>query len=242
MQLNKKNVGIVLGIVCSVLTFAIIVQIKTVKNLGVETNATFTENSLRDEVLKWKEKCDNASEELSKVEKELENQRKKATENDDSSKKKEQDLKIGNTVLGLTDVNGEGVEITLQDNQNITEETANLDISFYVVHDIDLLSVVNELKNAGAEAISINGERIISSTSITCAGNVAQINGEKVGAPFIIKAIGDSTTLYEALNRPGGYIELLNSSGIVTDIKKSNNVMIGKYNGAINFKYVKNVK
>lgn len=242
MQLNKKNVGIVLGIVCSVLTFAIIVQIKTVKNLGVETNATFTENSLRDEVLKWKEKCDNASEELSKVEKELENQRKKATENDDSSKKKEQELKIGNTVLGLTDVNGEGVEITLQDNQNITEETANLDISFYVVHDIDLLSVVNELKNAGAEAISINGERIISSTSITCAGNVAQINGEKVGAPFIIKAIGDSTTLYEALNRPGGYIELLNSSGIVTDIKKSNNVMIGKYNGAINFKYVKNVK
>lgn len=61
--------------------------------------------------------------------------------------------------------------------------------------------------------------------------NVAQINGEKVGAPFIIKAIGNSETLYEALNRPGGYIELLNESGIVSNIKKSNNITIEKYNG-----------
>ena len=71
-------------------------------------------------------------------------------------------------------------------------------------------------------------EFFINTTSITCAGNVAQINGEKVGAPFIIKAIGNSETLYEALNRPGGYIELLNESGIVSNIKKSNNIKIEK--------------
>lgn len=240
--MNKKQIGIILGIVCLLLTTAIIIQIKTVKHSGVETNATFAEDSLRDEVLKWKEKSDNASEELSKAEKELEKQRTKATQNDENSKSNEEEIKVANAVLGLTDVTGEGVEITLQDNQNVTTETATNDISYYVVHDIDILSVVNELKNAGAEAISINGERIINTTSITCAGNVAQINGEKVGAPFIIRAIGKSETLYEALNRPGGYIELLNDSGIVSNIKKSNNITIQKYKGAINFKYMKDIK
>lgn len=240
--MNKKQIGIILGIVCLLLTTAIIVQIKTIKHSGVETNATFSEDSLRDEVLRWKEKSDNASEELSKVEKELEKQRTKATQNDETSKSNEEEIKVSNAVLGLSDVTGEGVEITLQDNQDITTETATNDISYYVVHDIDILSVVNELKNAGAEAISINGERIINTTSITCAGNVAQINGEKVGAPFIIRAIGKSETLYEALNRPGGYIELLNDSGIVSNIKKSNNITIQKYKGAINFKYMKDIK
>ena len=240
--MNKKQIGIILGIVCLLLTTAIIVQIKTIKHSGVETNATFSEDSLRDEVLKWKEKSDNASEELSKAEKELEKQRTKATQNDETSKSNEEEIKVSNAVLGLSDVTGEGVEITLQDNQDVTTETATNDISYYVVHDIDILSVVNELKNAGAEAISINGERIINTTSITCAGNVAQINGEKVGAPFIIRAIGKSETLYEALNRPGGYIELLNDSVIVSNIKKSNNITIQKYKGAINFKYMKDIK
>lgn len=240
--MNKKQIGIILGIVCLLLTTAIIVQIKTIKHSGVETNATFSEDSLRDEVLRWKEKSDNASEELSKAEKELEKQRTKATQNDETSKSNEEEIKVSNAVLGLSDVTGEGVEITLQDNQDVTTETATNDISYYVVHDIDILSVVNELKNAGAEAISINGERIINTTSITCAGNVAQINGEKVGAPFIIRAIGKSETLYEALNRPGGYIELLNDSGIVSNIKKSNNITIQKYKGAINFKYMKDIK
>ena len=240
--MNKKQIGVILGIVCLLLTTAIIVQVKTIKHSGIETNATFSEDSLRDEVLRWKEKSDNASEELSKVEKELEKQRTKATQNDENSKSNEEEIKVSNAVLGLSDVTGEGVEITLQDNQDVTTETATNDISYYVVHDIDILSVVNELKNAGAEAISINGERIINTTSITCAGNVAQINGEKVGAPFIIRAIGDSETLYEALNRPGGYIELLNDSGIVSNIKKSNNISIQKYKGAINFKYMKDEK
>ena len=240
--MNKKQIGVILGIVCLLLTTAIIVQVKTIKHSGIETNATFSEDSLRDEVLRWKEKSDNASEELSKVEKELEKQRTKATQNDENSKSNEEEIKVSNAVLGFSDVTGEGVEITLQDNQDVTTETATNDISYYVVHDIDILNVVNELKNAGAEAISINGERIINTTSIICAGNVAQINGEKVGAPFIIRAIGDSETLYEALNRPGGYIELLNDSGIVSNIKKSNNISIQKYKGAINFKYMKDEK
>lgn len=240
--MNKKQIGLILGIVCILLAFAIAVQVRTVTNSGLETNATFSEGELRNEVLKWKEKYEVASKELTKTEKQLEKQRKKATENDETLKEEEQELKIGNAILGLTDVNGEGIEITLKDNKNVSSQTAILDMSLYVVHDIDILNIVNELKNAGAEAISINEQRITPITSITCAGNVAQINGEKVGAPFVIKAIGNTNTLYEALSRPGGYVEILNTSGIITDIKKSNNITIEKYNGTLNFKFAKDQK
>ena len=75
-------IGIILGIVCVLLTAAIIIQVKTVRNSGIETNVNSEENELRDEVLRWKEKADNASQELTKVEKELEKQREKATKND----------------------------------------------------------------------------------------------------------------------------------------------------------------
>ncbi len=240
--MNKKQIGLILGIVCILLAFAIALQVRTVTNSGLGANATFLEGELKDEILKWKEKYEVASKELTKTQKQLEKQRKKAIQNDETLKNQEQELKIGNVVLGLTDVNGEGIEITLKDNKNINSQTALLDMSLYVVHDMDILNIVNELKNAGAEAISINEERITPITSITCAGNVAQINGEKVGAPFVIKAIGNLNTLYEALSRPGGYVEILNNSGIITDIKKSNNIIIPKYNGTLNFKFAKDQK
>ena len=67
--MNKKAVGLILGIVCLILVFAIIVQVKTVTKSGLETNATFSEGELRDEVLKWKEKYEVASKELTKIEK-----------------------------------------------------------------------------------------------------------------------------------------------------------------------------
>ena len=93
--MNKRNIGIILGIVCVLLTAAIIIQVKTVKNSGIETNVNSEENELRDEVLRWKEKADNASQELTKVEKELEKQREKATKNDETSKDSEKEIKVG---------------------------------------------------------------------------------------------------------------------------------------------------
>ena len=63
-------------------------------------------------------------------------------------------------------------------------------VSYTHLHDIDVLSVVNELINAGAEAISINDQRWVANTAISCRGNTIDINGERIGAPFVIKAIG----------------------------------------------------
>lgn len=168
--MDKKKIAITLGIVCLILTIAICIQIKTIKNANSTVSQTFTENSLRDEVLKWKEKYDNISDELDEAEKELAKIREESTKNDSTSLEKEALITLNNNILGMTDLVGQGIEITLKDDPNATRETIGVfdDISNHIVHDADLRAIVNELKNAGAEAISINGQRLVNTTAITC--------------------------------------------------------------------------
>lgn len=82
-------------------------------------------------------------------------------------------------MIGLTDVTGPGVILTIADSD--IDSSLVLDASDFLIHDLDLLKVVNELKNAGAEAISINNQRIILTTPIICGGNTININGERIG-------------------------------------------------------------
>lgn len=237
--MNKKVISLILGIMCLVLVYGICVQIKTINSTNYSFgNTSDTINNLRDEVLRYKERYDNRYEELEKAEKELEKVRESTTGNNDELTSLEEQIKQGNKLLGLTEVTGEGVIITLKDNTS-TSTSSIMDVNDLVVHDMDVLSVINELKNAGAEAISINDQRLVSTTSIMCDGNVIQINGQKVGAPFEIKAIGLSEQL-AALSRPGGYLSILQEYGIGAELVKSNNITIPKYTGSISFKYAQN--
>lgn len=238
--MDKTKIAITLGIVCLILTAGICIQIKTVKSTNSTVAQTFTENSLRDEVLKWKEKYDNISNELNIAEKELDKIREKSTQNDESSLEKEKEITLNNNLLGKTNLIGQGIEMTLKDDPDATRETIGVydDISDHIIHDADLRYIVNELKNAGAEAISINGQRLVNTTAITCIGNVIKVNDEKITSPFTIKAIGLSESL-AGLDRPGSYIEELRNYGIVVTIKKSSKVEIPKYTGAITSKYMK---
>lgn len=238
--MDKNKIAITLGIVCLILTASICVQINTVKSTNSTVAQTFTENNLRDEVLKWKEKYDNISAQLDNSEKELSKIREKSTKNDSSSLAKEEEITLNNNLLGKTNLIGQGVEVTLKDDPNATRENIGKfdDISEHIIHDADLRYIVNELKNAGAEAISINGQRLVNITAITCIGNVIKVNDEKITSPFTIKAIGLSESL-AGLDRPGSYIELLREKGIVVTIKKSSSIEIPKYSGAISSKYMK---
>lgn len=239
--MEKRKISIVLGIVCLVLTMAIVVQINTMKGTSSTVSKSFSEDSLRDEVLKWKEKYEEETINLDNAEKQLTDIREETTKNDWAASSKEQQITLNNNLLGLTDVEGKGIELTVKDDPNVTRETIGIydDISSHIVHDGDLRRIVNELKNAGAEAISINGQRIVTTTAITCIGNVIKINDEKVSSPFVIKAIGFPESMETALNRAGGYLDFLNDDGIVTSIKKLDNVKITKYTGVISAKYMK---
>ena len=235
---NKRVVAIVLGVMCFALTAGICIQMRTVEGTNSAVSNNYEENNLRAEVLRYKERYDNKVKDLADAEVELEKERESATQNDTELQEKEKEITEGNKILGLTEVTGSGVIVTLGDSKK--DASSSLDPSMLLVHDTDVLSVINELKNAGAEAISINDQRIIPTTGIICGGNIIDINGEKVGAPFEIKAIGLPEQL-AALDRPGGYLALLKDYSIEVKLEKSNNITIPKYTGTITYQYAKSV-
>ena len=236
---NKNKIGLVLGIMCFALTVGICIQIKTVENINSTISQNYEENNLRAEVLKYKEKYDNLLKLTEEVDKELQQQIEKATENNSELEEAKNQINDGNKIIGLTEVTGTGVVITVSDS-DIDPNTV-IDSSKLLVHDSDILKIVNELKNAGAEAISINGQRVILTTSIICGGNIINVNGERIGAPFEIKAIGSPEALAN-LSRPGGWLSILKDRGVkVSEPKKSNSITIPKYSGVLNFKYLRNV-
>ena len=238
--MNKKQIMITLGVMCLILTCSIVIQIRTMNTANSTASQTLADNALRDNVLKWKEKADNISEELKKALEELEKIRAQATQDDATALAKEEELKRNNTLLGLTNVKGEGIVIELEDGKSDNSFLAIEDSSDKLVHNDDLINLLNELRNAGAEAVEINGQRIVNSSAITCEGNVIKINGERIGSPFTIKAIGSQGLLYGQIIRAGSYLELMADRGVdVKSVKQLNNVTIGKYNGTINYKYIK---
>ena len=236
---NKKIISIILGIMCLALTLGIVVQIRTIKSTNSTIGQNQEANDLRDEILRYKERYDNKFKELETAEKELEQEREKATQNDTELKDVQQKITEENKITGMTEVTGPGVIITLSDGKGVA--TSTLNPSQLIVHDLDVLSVVNELINAGAEAISINDQRWVLTTAISCRGNTIDINGERIGAPFTIKAIGLPEYL-AGLERVGGYLEYMKQDGVGVKLEKSNSITIPKYSGVINFEYLQNVE
>lgn len=238
--MNKKKISLILGLMCVLLSYGIANQIKTIKGTGSTISTNANENELRDAVLKSKEKYDNLYQKLEEAENELEEERTNATQNNTELTDLENKIKDGNKLSGLSEVTGNGLIITINDNQDIALNTWFADPNLLVVHDIDLISVVNELKNAGAEAISINEQRLVTTSAIECDGNIIKINGEKIGAPFTIKAIGLPEVLIN-VDRFGGYIDNLREMRYLkVSIEKytdKKTITIPKYTGIMKFQY-----
>ena len=233
---SKKIVCFVLGIMCLALTFCICVQMKTVKQYSTKIGQNYDQNNLRAEVLRYKERYENMLKEIEDIDKALEGKIEQATNQNTDLEDARNQIKEGNKLLGTTEVTGPGAIIKVADS-NI-ESSKVLDPSLLVVHDLDIFYIINELKNAGAEAISVNEQRIVPSTAIECGGNIITVNGEKIGSPFVIKAIGLPEN-FANLERTGGYLEKMKEARIQLDFKKSNKVTIPKYTGIINYKYAK---
>jgi uncharacterized protein YlxW (UPF0749 family) len=140
---------------------------------------------------------------------------------------------------GLTNVRGTGLTILMED--SLADFGSGIDLNNYLVHDEDILKVVNELKSAGAEAISVNDQRIISMSEIRCAGTTIFINGERIGAPFTIKAIGDPAVLESAMTMRGGNVDILKEWGIRFTITRESDIVVPKYNKSVSSKYITTV-
>lgn len=236
--MNKKENIILLGFICFILFFAIFLQIKTIENTELINNKTSLNSNLRDNALKWQQKYKETINEIEIANENLNKIRTESLKDNIESLEAEKQLQKNNIILGQTNVSGKGIIITLKDTEGATNKNIGIseDIKNYLVHDANLREIVRILKNSGAEAISINDQRIVSDSAIICSGNVIRVNDEKVGSPFIISAIGSQDLLYGNLEK---VIERLNKSGIVAEIEKNDNILIERFNGSIVKNYIK---
>lgn len=143
------------------------------------------------------------------------------------------DLKAAGILAGVTPVKGPGIEVTLNDSNIALKPDQNPNL--YVLHDEDVLKVLNELKAAGAEALAINDQRMVATSEIRCIGPTILTNGNKrLAVPFVIKAVGDPDTLYNSLFMKGGVAENLKYWGIQINAKKVKEIHIPAYSGVMN--------
>lgn len=131
---------------------------------------------------------------------------------------------------GLVDVKGPGVTIKLDDAPVRKPDTP---LKWLIIHDYDVRIILNELKKAGAQAIAVNGERLVPMSEQVCAGPTILINGNRHPVPYYIEAIGDPDVLYESISTSSKVAELIEFN-IKVEIKKAKEITIPKFSGADN--------
>lgn len=227
---GKAILVVTIGIACFALTLVMTMQFKIVNETDITSIETMRETELRTELANWKEKYQEASEKYDEIYAKVEEYKKNKQSNEETNNLMENELKQINLILGKTDVFGQGIEVIIKENQN--EEIGEITSD-------DLLVIVNNLKAAGAEAISINDERIVNMSDMaTIRSSFIKVNGQRIIAPFVIKAIGNQTYLESALVGSGGYVDELKKIGHDVSIEKINRLVITKYRDEMKIKYI----
>lgn len=231
MKKGKITMTITIGIACFALALVMFMQFKIVTQTDITSIQTMREEELRGELASWKEKYQEAEQQYKEVQDKIEEYKEKKESNIETAELIQEELKQSRMLIGKTDVEGEGIEITIKEAENI---------DFSSIKASDLISIVNSLKAAGAEAISINEQRIVNMSDIVDINDTfIKVNGQRILAPYVIKAIGNKSYLESALLGLGGYAEQLKNIGHEVKIIKLDKVLIKKYDSEINYKYIK---
>lgn len=242
VKLNSKE--LLIGLICFLIVFMVTAQIRTINVSKTDISRLKTENELRDEITQWKDIYDTATERINELNSQITEYQNAASEDDKAVALIKSDLDNTKLLAGLSAVKGQGLIITLDDTAAITQialDAGYYDPNAYIIHDSDLVMIVNELLSAGAEAISINGQRITGLTSIRCTGPQVEINGIRTVPPFKIMAIGESTKLKGSLSLRGGIIDSIRADKIDVTIEESGDISIPAYEKTITYKYAKPV-
>lgn len=227
---------IAIGLVCLIMAFGITLQIKSVKYNKAVNNADYTRAADLQALLRQeREKSDELTKQVIQYKDDLQEFKEQYSKSSDLSELYKKQLDRAELLAGLTEVEGTGVVITLRDSRKKSDIL--LDPNLNIIHDSDILSVLNELSASGAEALSLNGERLVATSEVRCAGPTVSINNNRYAEPFEIKAIGDSANMENALLMRDGVYDTLTAYGLEVNIKKTSKVVINRFNGTINYKY-----
>jgi uncharacterized protein YlxW (UPF0749 family) len=204
-----KSIGIAL--ICIILGVMISWQYKSINyNLKANTFQNKRTEELKDELIRLQ----NTNSDLLKRLEELQAENKEYENAKAGDEVVMKNLETARIFGGLVDVTGKGVIITLDNTDYMSVEGE------------DILSVVNELRASDAQAISVNGERIVAMSEIRSAPPYIMINGRQLTAPFIIYAIGDPEKIEHSLKMINGVIEHLQNFQINVDLVQSDNISI----------------
>jgi uncharacterized protein YlxW (UPF0749 family) len=216
---------------------SIIIGLLIAMNLGFKGENNFLDVKQFNEAYNERSKLYS---ELNKLQKQYYNSNLKFKDYDNS---KDKDSKIleeiqkeviyNNLILGKTDVEGEGVVITLDD--GIADE---YDSARTIIHDTDIERVINDLKNAGAEAIEVNGNRVVYNNNLWCIGSAIKLNGINIVSPFYISAIGNKGVLYNYLTLEYSHIVSLKLRETKVNIVKEDNIKILGYTGKFKYQFM----
>jgi len=161
-----------------------------------------------------------------------------ASSKTDLSEELNNTLQEAKVFAGLTEVEGPGVTVILKDSKKPTEELPNINDA--IIHDADVVRVINELWNAGAEALTVNNKRAGPTTSYRCVGSVIVVDGARFAAPIVIRAIGDPDALYGGLNLPGGVLsEIRDLDPAMVEIAVTKNMTFEAFDGSTSRKFAK---
>lgn len=229
---------IVIAIPIFIVTFMLTSQIMTVSS-SQEIVAGKREEELQDDLITLQRMYDELQEKYEENEKVVDEYISNTTTNSSLIESMQKQIDTLAVYAGSENLVGEGIIVTLDDGDKALEPELRTDA---VVHDSDILTVVNELQAAGAEAISVNGQRITSMTSIRCVGPVIQINYQKIAPPYVINVIGNAQYLESAVNIKNGVADILTEIGVVVKVSRNVDVKVPKYSGSMNFKYSSIVK
>jgi len=220
---------ITMGVICFVLAYVMFMQFRTIEETNITQIENMRESELSEKLASWKEKYEETSLKLEETNAKLQEYKQKREANEEASELLDRELAQAKAIVGLTDVRGNGVIITYT--EDTTTESGK-------IRDSDLIELVNELKLAGAEAISINDQRITNMSNIINVDidgkKFILIDKKRVTSPYTIKAIGDPKYLESALTtKTIGFVTRHDNA----TLQRENNITINKYNGDIKVRY-----
>ncbi len=228
IQKNSIPAYTSIGITLFLLTIMITAQVTTMSK-SEEILEGKRESEIADSLVSLQRDYDELKAKYDESQKIVDEYKTNASTNDSLIASMSNQINTLGLLAGTTDVQGEGIIITLYDGNS----------SDSLVHDSDVLTVINELRVAGAEAISVNGQRIINTSAVRCVGSVIQVNYQKVAAPFEIKAIGNAQYLESAMTIKNGVVDVLNGYGLKVTISRESSISIPKYEGNLSFNFAK---
>ena len=227
MKKGRMIMTITVGLMCFVLTYVMFMQFKLVEETDITEIENARESELKEKLASWKTKYEDLTIKVEETSTRLEEYNKSKASNQETSQLLANELEQAKKIAGLTEVRGDGIVVTLSD----AEE---------VILARDLYDLVNELRLAGAEAISINDKRIVNMTDIVdIVEKVILVNVERTSSPYVIKAIGDPKYLESALNtKTIGFMDQMAVEGKNTKLERQNNIKINPYNKELEVKYM----